>query len=382
MLIFVIISGCVIFSYVILGVLVVSHGSKPAAHVNPWQPDVSIVIAVRNEAALLPLCLDSLVKLDYPATKFEIVIVNDNSTDGSEKIINFYSQKYENVKAIDLLNNEKTKPGKAGALLHAIDQSQGDVIFVTDADCRVPETWLRNLLGQFSSDIGLVGGFTVLEDARNSTLLFGRIQSCDWIFLSSVAAAAAAMGKPVSWVGNNIAFRRQTYLEVGGYYRLGNSLVEDFSLIKAIYSQTSWKCLFTATPQSMVMSQPARSFSRFYNQRKRWASAIFKVRPFGKWIMITAFLSHIIVLAAGLFVHPFCALTLFLITALVNFAILWQALARLNYCQSLFYFPLFQFYYFCYSLVLPFLLMFDRHVEWKGKNYSMRHNIQSESSLV
>jgi cellulose synthase/poly-beta-1,6-N-acetylglucosamine synthase-like glycosyltransferase len=348
--------------YLFLGLLLRGNINAIPLSTEEWQPRVSVVIPARNEEAYLADCLSSLQKIDYPSEKVEIVIVNDASTDRTADVIAHFASRLKNLKNVALLQKEKVKPAKAGALLAGIEHSKGEVIFFTDADCRVPSSWIRDLLRGFRENVGIVGGFTLLPQNKK---LFEKLQALDWQYLLSIAGAASQLKKPITWVGNNMAIRRHAYDQVGGYREIRDSLVEDFALINAIEKQTTWQCRFYASPHSVVRTQPAASWRQLYEQRKRWSLGIVGARPFGWLIMTTAFLLHVFILLSFIFC-PICALISLSIKMATDLLIFKQSSARLNESFKIQFIFLFQLYYIFSSLVLPILLLFDRRIHWKG----------------
>ena len=353
-------------SYIGLGVFVLFYLRSEQTFTS-LTPSVSVIVACKNEAPHLPATLDSLMQLDYPRDKLQIILINDDSRDNTKKIISSFTEKHDHVKAIHLAPQDKVKPGKAGALQAGIAQSQGEFLFITDADCIVPSQWIKSLLPMFSNDVGITGGFTLLDNYSLSR--FGQIQSCDWLYLSSVAMATAKAGKPTSWFGNNIAIRRQTYLDVGGYEALDASLVEDFSLIKAVDQQTSWRIRFTASEESTVSSHPAEPLGHYYNQRKRWARGITQVRMLGLWIMMTAFLIHLFIVLSFIWLNPLIPFAALFVLSAMDFLILRKAAHITGRRDLLRAFPLFEIYYIIYSILLPFFVAVDRKITWKDDNY-------------
>ncbi|MBL7196911.1 MAG: glycosyltransferase [Candidatus Omnitrophica bacterium] len=112
-------------------------------------PKVSIIVPVYNGEKTLSLCLDSLMNLNYPKEKLEIIVVDNNSTDGTKDITKRYSVKYvfENKKGEFTARNAGTK------------SSSGEFIAFTDADCIVDKDWIERLIKGFdSNDIAGCGG--------------------------------------------------------------------------------------------------------------------------------------------------------------------------------------------------------------------------------
>jgi len=357
--------------YLILGLLVIIGLRNPGPVVHSSEPFVSIVIAARNEEKNLPNCLSSLIQLNYPKDKLEIILVDDNSSDSTARIISLYAKSYPYIKYYQLLSDNKSTPGKAGALKYGISQCKGDYIFLTDADCRVPSTWINSLLSLFTDSVGMVGGVTLLDKTHDSSPLFGKIQSCDWMFLLSVAASANNFALPLSWFGNNMAFRRQTYDDVGGFEKIGNSLVEDIAFLLEIHKSSRWKIKFSFCQNSLLHSSPALTLTEYYNQRKRWASGIGIVRPLGIFLLTVSLLAHVLTLSTLFWANSFVTLSGFILLASTDFAILYRASRLLGRTDLLYYIVFFEIYYFIYIILLPVLLVFDRKTNWKDRQYSL-----------
>jgi len=351
--------------YVILAVVLSNNIQSFPKTDATWQPPVSLIIAARNEEKNLQACLSSLVLLDYPRGKMEIILVNDASTDRSAGIIQSFQQTLPHMHIIELRDGEKEKPGKAGALLAGIEHSRGKVIFITDADCQIPPGWIRSLLAGFQDNVGVVGGFTLITQARN---WFERAQAVDWLYLLSVAAAASHMNSAVTWVGNNLAIRREAYDAIGGYRSLPGSVVEDFALVDAVQRRSPWTCRFYAAPRAAITTRPAKNLKELYNQRKRWSMGISGARPFGWLIMGVAFLTHLLLVSA-LFISPLFAAVALFVKAAGDQRLFEKSSRLLQRKTSIKDRIIFQPYFIVYSLVLPVLLLFDRRIVWKGEAF-------------
>ncbi len=348
-------------SYVFLALLLRGNIQQPPRSATPWEPVVSVIVAAKNEESYLRDCLTSLAQLDYPSEKLDIIIVDDASTDGSGEIIKNFTTD-PRFSSLRLEHDQKEKSGKAGALLAGFEKSCGEIVFMTDADCQVPPAWIQTMLHGFGERIGIVGGFTLVNKPKT---LFEKVQALDWLYLLSVASAASQLNKPITWVGNNLAVRRQAYDNVGGYRKLDDSFVEDFALINAIEHQTTWQCRFYASPDSAVRTRAAASLRQFYAQRKRWSLGISSARPFGMWVMLSGFLTHLLLFV----VAPFSwqtALWTALAKMLVDYLVFHPSRKILQEPCPWPFFLLYELFYIVYTALLPILLLFDRHISWKG----------------
>ncbi len=328
----------------------------------------SVIIAGRNEAPHWPACLDALANLDYPTDKLEIILVDDASRDHSLSLLRAFAQQRPFVRVISLSVEAKELAGKAGAVLPAIESSKGEIIFVTDADCQVPQNWILSHLSFFTDEVGLVGGLTLLDQPRHKYGAFQRIQSLDWLFLLSVAFAAGRIGRPLSWMGNNMAFRRTAYHAVGGYRSLASHLIEDFSLMDAMVRQTPWRVVLHTQASAMVLSCAEKTVTGLYRQRRRWALGVRPVRLLGKGLLSVFYISHMLVWLA-LVCSQTTGWLLFIVILATDAAILITAAGPINRHDLLKWLPSLQLYYFLAILLLPPILLFDKKIIWKDKVY-------------
>jgi len=339
-----------------------------------FSPRVSILIAARNEAINLPHCLEALLANDYPSSLLEVLVIDDRSTDGTRRIAEDYARRFANLRVITLDRRLDGMSGKASAICQGMDHARGEIILITDADCIPSPRWVRSMVSGFTPETGMVGGFTTLsEPGRLSEGLFTHAQNLDWIYLLSVGAGAAGLGKPVSILGNNFGFRREVYDAVGGYRRLGFSIIEDCALMNAMLRQTQWRVRFLLMPGAAIHSQPPLSWRAFLDQRKRWAAGGKEVSGFGKLLLVTGFFRHVATIVALIFVKPVMLVIAGTAVALLaDLFLLMHTTSRLRCREALRYFPFFQIYFFLYSFLFAPVVALPTTVRWKDVNYRWR----------
>jgi len=329
-------------------------------------PSVSVIVAARNEEENIAACLAALNDLEYPRHLLEIVVVNDRSEDRTHEIISQFLQKNSRFTYIIRKTKSENLSGKAAALAQGIEASSGELIFITDADCRVPRHWLLRMQRYFSSDVGIVLGFTALDFGRN---LFFALQAVDWLYLLSAAAGAIGLGHPLSWIGNNFAMRRETYKEVGGYQGVGYSLTEDFALLRAVVRKTDWRVTFCQEKDSLIVSKPVSTFPGFISQRKRWALGGMRLHWFGKILIVLSFFVHAAALASVFFGVIQWGAILFASILIGDFLIFYNSLKKFRQWNLLILLPIYKLFSFFYMLVLALILAVHRRVVWKGIQY-------------
>jgi 1,2-diacylglycerol 3-beta-glucosyltransferase len=327
-------------------------------------PTVSIVIAARNEEANLRVCLESVANQTYPPSLYEIIVMNDGSTDCTEAICNDFAKRYSNIKSIQVTDGTIIR-GKANALAQGIDVSSGEIILVTDADCTVPRTWVEQTANRFDSEIGLIGGFTI----QKATTPFEGMQSLDWTYILGMAAATAGLGHPLGSIGNNLSFRRSVYNQVGGYRKLKFSVTEDYTVVQAIVGLKKWKYLYPIDLKHLVESKACSNFRSIIHQKHRWGKGGLDMKPAGLAIMVIGFLMHLSPFVMVFLGGVAQAAAAFMAKFTVDYIFLYQILNRLERKDDLRWFHWFEIYIIIYVLLLPFLVFFGGKVKWKGREF-------------
>ncbi len=230
---------------------------------------ISVIIPFRNESEAILKSLTSIVSQDYPLEKYEVIYVNDSSTDDSlEKLENTF--KPQNIKVISLNDLSLNKAYKKKAVSCGIEQARGEIVVTTDADCVHDPNWLTKLLSGFDDSTGFISGPVSFIPREN---LFSKIQSLEFAGLVLSGAGLIGIGKPTICNGANLAFRKSVYNKLGGYQdQLHLSSGEDELLMQKIASETDFFVKFCWKKQTVVFTQPNISLNDFFQQRKRWAS--------------------------------------------------------------------------------------------------------------
>ena len=271
------------------------------------QPLVSVVVAARNEEARIVDCLSLLAAQDYP--NFEVVVVDDGSTDATAELIAGWVEADKRFKLIGLSGSGSKK----AALTAAIAEAAGEVIATTDADCAMGNEWLSSLMTYLESDVGMVIGFSQIGRPGESLGVRGGYEALDFLNLMACIWGSCGRGHPMAASGQNLLFRRAAYAEVGGYEKVMHRVSgDDVLLMQMIRTQTQWRIAFASAPASFTVHPPATSWKGLLNQRARWASnaplmATFDPLFYG-YMLITYSLSWCVILSPLLvllgWVHP------------------------------------------------------------------------------
>jgi glycosyltransferase involved in cell wall biosynthesis len=147
-------------------------------------PFISVIISTRNMRDLLRTAVESLCRQDYPADRFEIIVVDNSSTDGTEEMVRSLQAKASAV--LRYYRKENEGPGASRNL--GISRARGDIVAFTDSDCTAHPRWLKNGVAKMGDGIGVVQGKTVpnpgqtlraLSKTQSITKENGMYQTCN-----------------------------------------------------------------------------------------------------------------------------------------------------------------------------------------------------------
>lgn len=251
----------------------VTAGPTPRTDATPF---VSVIVPARNEGDDIAACLDALLGNTYPTHLFEILVVDDHSADDTAHIVRRYMTVHNRTdqQRLHLLSLQDAGPVQAAfkksAIEWAVRQARGDVILTTDADCTVGPGWIETLLGYFTPGTDFVSG-PVCYHIRNR--LTDPMQALEFMGLIAVGAGAIGVGRPNMCNGANVAYRKQTFLDLGGFSGIDHvASGDDELLMQKIHAAHPGAVRFCADLAAVVYTDPVRSWRGFFNQRRRWAS--------------------------------------------------------------------------------------------------------------
>jgi len=234
---------------------------------------VSVIVCARNEEQVLGRLLQSLTKLHYPQDKHEIILVDDDSSDDTRNVMDRYAAGKANWK---VLRHDKTTAklkGKKGAITLGVQESRGDIIMVTDADCFAPPDWLTSTVAFFRRNTGMVLGHSPVEKRPGFMNIYERF---DTLCEASAAAASTFYNKPTHANGRNLAYRKQVFEEVNGYYDSTNTDTgDDFFLMQKIRTRTRWHFAYNIDPAGFVSTEPTPFGEKYIHQQLRRNSKAF-----------------------------------------------------------------------------------------------------------
>jgi cellulose synthase/poly-beta-1,6-N-acetylglucosamine synthase-like glycosyltransferase len=235
-------------------------------------PLFSVMLAARDEAVTLPKLLEALRAQSLPPQYFEVLIADDHSTDGTAALV---AAAAPNVPfALRLLTLPAATTGKKAALAAAEAQARAAWVVCTDADCRPAPGWLRAyaelVQAPRPTPLHFISGPVRLTPGG---AWFDALLGLEFVGLVGVGAACIGRGRPTMCNGANLAFRRRTFHEVGGYAdNQGIASGDDEFLLHKIHQRYPGGIQFLADARALVDTPAPATWRALLRQRVRWAS--------------------------------------------------------------------------------------------------------------
>lgn len=316
---------------------------------------ISVVVACRNEEKNLPYLLSYLSSQDYSPELFEIIIIDDNSTDSTFNTALAFQQ----IKYLKVLHNPAR--GKKRAVRAGVEAASGELIITTDADCKPGQRWISTVAAFYSSTKpDMIIAPVQLENRPGFT---GRFQELEFISLQGITAGTAAAGNPVMCNGANLAFTKAAYIRHSDNLHDEILSGDDIFLLHSLKKENNSKIAWLSSVEGIVTTSQTASLGSFLNQRARWISKAKAYDDrFTLLISIVTFvtiIANISFLIAGIINQEFLLLFLasFILKSIPDFLILYETTGRYNkrhllkwFIPSQIVYPFYVIIVFCRSL--------------------------------
>ena len=347
------------------------------------QTRTSVIIAARNEEENIAACLDSITRQFYPAALFEVLVVDDHSTDKTAAIIKSYADK--NVKLIslkDLLDDQKLNSYKKKAIEIAVGQASGELIVTTDADCIVHEHWLQTIACFYEQYDPAFIAAPVSIDCSNKFIEF--FQGLDFMTLQGITGASVHKKIHSMCNGANLAYTKKAFEEAGGFSGIDAiASGDDMLLMHKIYKQDPNKVMFLRAKEAIVNTAPVGSIKEFFSQRIRWASKADKYddkRIFA--VLLLVYLVNVLLLVMPVIAafgnvhysmfHVPCSswclwLSLLALKTITELIFLYPVAKFFDKRSMLWMFPLMQPFHIVYTVIAGWLGKFGSY-QWKNRH--------------
>jgi len=387
-------TGIVCLLFTAYGGLIVAYGRVWKAipsfmpQQKPGMTRITVLVPARNEEAFIAECLGSLARQSYPRDLFEVIVLDDHSTDNTAAVVRDFALLPETsglaLRCLAMAGVQQPSGGQAYkkfAIETGVGAATGELIVTTDADCSFHRDWLSTLAACYEERsarfiaapvrIGWPGRSN--GDHRNSKSLLGIFQTLDFITLQGITGAAVHSRFHTMCNGANLAFAREAFYEADGYRGVDHiPSGDDMFLMHKIYKLYPERVFFLKSGQAIVNTRPETNWKGFFHQRVRWASKADSYqdkRIF--WILLLVYVVNVLFIAllAGTFFNYWWLwlfLLLLVMKTIVEYSFVRDVAGFFGQQGLMVYFPVLQPLHIFYTVIVGWLGKFGSY-NWKGR---------------
>lgn len=349
--------------------IIVIHGRLRGYKKNESAEDVllpvSVIICARNEEINLQENLSLFLEQDYP--DFEVVVVNDCSSDDSGFLLRKFAAQYANLKVVTINEHDRYKHGKKFAVTLGIKAARHEHLLFTDADCRpASQNWIRQMQKNYKGNTSIVLGFSPYKRAKGFLNAFIRFETF-YTALNYLSFSLA--GNPYMGVGRNLSYTKTLFFKSKGFASHMHILSGDDDLfVNENANRTN--TVIEIHPDSHTWSQPKKSWSSLWTQKIRHIGAGKAYKSKHKRVLSIQAGSSIafyvlLGVMAGLQVEWWLAPGIYFIRLIVQLIVYYPSMRKLKCKNLIWWFPILDLFYIFFIIVLGIASSFKKKIQWK-----------------
>jgi cellulose synthase/poly-beta-1,6-N-acetylglucosamine synthase-like glycosyltransferase len=363
----------ILIAFFFVGLLAIIYRTKKENIIvkNNQVNTFSIVISARNEEHFIGKCLESITNQNFDIAKFEIIVINDHSTDKTLALLNqFKTQSCKSgtkfkISIIDLANFENIS-NKKQAITKGINDAIFDYIILTDADCVRGDLWLQSINEFINISTAKLVYAPVEFKAKN---IFEKLQALEFAGLVGVGAAAMELKNPNMCSAANLIFEKKVFFEVDGYTDNEHIMTgDDEFLMHKIFKKYPNQVKFLFDKNAIVETGANGTLGQLTEQRKRWVSKSTKYENrYITLILIMAYFYNVS-MVLNLFIDWHLALNQLLFKMLIEGLFLFTMLKFYNKKALILLLPLAEIFHIIYVIIIGIWANFATYT-WKERTH-------------
>jgi cellulose synthase/poly-beta-1,6-N-acetylglucosamine synthase-like glycosyltransferase len=238
---------------------------------NTAKPTVSVIIASKDEEKNLRNFLPKVLEQNYP--EFEVIVINDASTDDTDNVLDRFKKKYPHLRTTFVPHGTRNISTKKLAITLGIKSAKHEILLFTDADCfPESENWIADMVRNFAPETEFVLAYGAYLPKKG---FLNRLITYDTLFIAMQYLGMAAAEKPYMGVGRNLAYRKETFFRLKGFSSALDILSGDDDLL-VNKGSTAKNTAIEISKESLTRSEPKKRFKDWYHQKRRHLSSSVK----------------------------------------------------------------------------------------------------------
>lgn len=326
---------------------------------------ISVIISARNEARNLAENLPYILQQNYP--DYEVVVINDCSTDNSDIVLQDIQREFSHLKIVTVTEHARFKTGKKFALTLGIKAAKNEHLLFTDADCK-PATlnWITRMAANFTTSAQIVLGFSPYNRTGNFLNPFTRFETLKTAvnYLSAALKGDAYMG-----IGRNLAYTKTLFFGAKGFAAHMHVISGDDDLF-VNQNATPDNTIIEIHPDTFVYTDAKTTIGGWFRQKKRHMGVgkLYKNqhRRMLSFDAVSGFLFYVLFILCLVFkFEPIWALGMFVFRCLLQFIVYRKVFKKLDSGDMIWPLPFFDMIYYIYLNVFGLIGTFIKTTRWK-----------------
>lgn len=326
---------------------------------------ISVIVCAKNEEENLKKLIPLLINQNYPS--FEIVIIDDASSDDTRFLVEDFQKQYANIKLVKVDNNETFWGNKKFALTLGIKAATKEYLLLTDADCFPnSENWIGEMSSHFTLHKTIVLGYGAYEKEPG---FLNKLIRFETLLTATQYFSWAKLGKPYMGVGRNLAYKKDEFFKNNGFINhMKIRSGDDDLFINEAANKHNTTIAFH--PDGFTFSAPKETYGDWFMQKRRHASTAKHYKAFDKSQLALFYSSQLL-----FFVTPIILLAFqyqwIIVLSLIAFRYLtaWISLGfsagKLQEKDVMYWYPVLEIILIFTQLNVFFRNIFSKPVTWK-----------------
>lgn len=333
---FVVFAGIQITYYLFFTSFLFKSKKTPKSNI---ETPVSVIICAKNEAENLEQFLPCILTQTY--TKFQVVLINDASSDHTLEVMESFRKKHNNIKIIDVENVEAFWGNKKYALTLGIKAAKYEQLLFTDADCKpVSKHWISEMSKNFSEEKSIILGYGKYKKKKTLVNLFVRFET---LLTAIQYFSYAKLGAPYMAVGRNLAYKKSEFFKVNGFINhiQIKSGDDDLFIQDASDKENTAICLES---NSFTISNPPKTFKEWFRQKRRHISTANYYKLKHQLLLGLFYLSKVLFFSLGILCFFLYSVeiigAIFLLYYIIEFLVVGLAAKKLKESKVVYFLPI------------------------------------------
>jgi len=326
---------------------------------------ISVIICAKNEAENLQKFLPAIINQKYP--NFEIVLINDASSDDTLKIMEAFQQENPFIKIVNVKNVEAFWGNKKYALTLGIKAAKNEHLLFIDADCTPNSSyWIQKMSSQFTKEKSIVLGYGKYQPKKYS--LINLLVRFETLITAIQYFSSAKLGSPYMAVGRNLAYKKSEFFKVKGFVNHINIRSGDDDLFIQD-AANKFNTTICTSKKSFTFSEAPKTLNEWFRQKRRHLSTASYYRKRHQFFLGLFYISKVLFYLTSIslfFLYPWQTILPIVVGYFaIQYIIIGLSAKKLEETQIMYFFPFLEIFLMLFQFAIFIANSVSKPTHWK-----------------